>query len=258
MLSEMIIVSGMVAETPAGATGRALLDELPPPLPAERIVSLNSPKGDLHTHRTATWNGWAFDVPPGVFLPGATSRMVYDRVLDGRIEVRGRRYLAMGCGIGAEVVAAAARGAVCAYAADVHEPSVRVALEHVRRFAPETATEVVPAVGDLLDGLPAGAVVDVVTFNPPAVSRPVSDDPDVVRNVCAGSELLRRFFVGIAERGVLAPAGEIYVIASTTADLRAVAGHGLDAGFTVEVAHHHDWQDGVLTYLLRFTPEQPR
>jgi release factor glutamine methyltransferase len=128
----------------------------------------------------------------------------------------------------------------------------------VRRFAPEAATEVVPAVGDLLDGLPDEAAVDVVTFNPPAVSRPVSDDPDVVRNVCAGSELLRRFFVGIAERGVLAPAGEIYVIASTTADLRAIAGHGLDAGFTVEVAHHHDWQDGVLTYLLRFTPEQPR
>lgn len=248
----------MNAETAHQPTGRALLDVLPPPLPAERIVTLNRPRGDLDTHRTCTWNGWTFDVPPGVFLSGATSRMIYDRVLDGRIEVRGRRYLALGCGIGAEAVAAAVRGAATVHAADVHAPSVDVALEHVRRLVPDAATEVVPAPGDLLAGLPEGAVVDVVTFNPPAVSQPVSDDPDVVRNVCTGSDLLGRLFAQLAERDVLAADGEVFVIASTTADLRAIVRHGLDAGFAAEVAHHHDWQDGVHTYLLRFTPEARR
>lgn len=248
----------MNAEPAAATADRRLVDELPPPLPAEQIVSLNRPRAGLDTHRTCMWNEWTFDVPPGVFMPGATSRMVYDRVLDGRIDVRGRRYLAMGCGIGAEAVAAVVAGAAQVYAADVHEPSVRATLDHVRRLVPEAATEVVPAAGDLLGGLPEGALVDVVTFNPPAVSQPVSDDPDIVRNVCTGSELLRRLFAQLAEREVLAPSGEVFVIASNTADLRAIAGHGLDAGFTAEIAHRHDWQDGVLTYLLRFAPEARR
>jgi len=80
--------------------GQALLEQLPPPLPADRIIALNQPKADLHTTRSYEWNGWTFDVPPGVFIPGWTSRLVHERVLDGRIETRGLRYAAMGVGLG--------------------------------------------------------------------------------------------------------------------------------------------------------------
>ncbi|WP_130289143.1 methyltransferase [Pseudonocardia sediminis] len=225
---------------------------LPPPLPAERIVELNRPKGDLHTTRSYTWNGWDLEVPPGVFRPGLTSAMIFDRVLSGEIEVRGRRYLAMGCGLGVEVAAAAARGAADVYAVDVHPASVETAVANARRLAPGE-TRVHAVVADVLDGFPVDAQVDVVTFNPPAVSRPVSDDPDVVRNVCAGAPLLERFFAQIAERDVLAPGAEVYVIASNTADLQTIVSHAVTHGFSPEVALRHDWNDGVLTYLFRFT-----
>lgn len=178
----------VMSETERPPPSAAVLDELPPPLPAERIVALNAPKGDLHTVRGYEWNGWTFEVPPGVFRPGLTSAMIFDRVLDGRIEVRDRRYLAMGTGLGVEAVAAGTRGAARVWACDVHPASVEAADAAYRRLVGDgSATVFVPVVADLLDGFPDGAGVDVVTFNPPAVSRPVSDDPDVVRNVCAGA-----------------------------------------------------------------------
>ncbi|MCF2437045.1 hypothetical protein LV779_35095 [Streptomyces thinghirensis] len=34
------------------AIGQALLEQLPPPLPADRIIALNQPKADLHTTRS--------------------------------------------------------------------------------------------------------------------------------------------------------------------------------------------------------------
>lgn len=52
---------------------------------------------------------------------------------------------------------------------------------------------------------------------------------------------------------MLAPGAEVFVIASNTADLRAIVAHAHEHGFDHEVFHHHDWRDGVLTYLFRFT-----
>ncbi|TDQ54274.1 methyltransferase [Actinorugispora endophytica] len=233
-----------------------LVDLLPPPLPAEQIIALNRPKADLGTPRSYTWNGWDFDVPPGVFLPGATSRMIHQRVLDGGIEVRGLRYVAMGAGLGVEAVAAGLRGAREVYAVDVHPESVATARRHYERLVgdrPGTAFHAV--VADVFDGFPEGARADVVTFNPPAVSQTVSDDPDVVRNVCAGAPVLEAFFAQIAERDLLAPGGQVFVIASNTADLRRIVESAVGHGFTPEVHHRHDWEDGVLTYLFRLRRE---
>ncbi|BBG00539.1 MULTISPECIES: methyltransferase [Pseudonocardia] len=231
--------------------------ELPPPLPATRIAELNRPDGTLHTTRSHSWNGLELDVPPGVFKPGLTSAMIADRVLSGEIETRGRRYLAMGCGLGIEVVAAGLRGATHTWAVDVHPASVETAVRQHRRFAGgEACTGVV---ADLLDGVPEGIGVDVVTFNPPAVSVPVADDPDVVRNVCQGVPLLQRFFAQLAGRDVLAPGAEVFVIASNTADLPGLVDAAERSGFAAELALRHDWGDGVLTHLFRFTrPGAPR
>ncbi|WBB80702.1 methyltransferase [Micromonospora sp. WMMD882] len=235
-------------------TGPSLLDELPPPLPAEQIIALNQPRADLRSERRHEWNGWVFDVPPGVFLPGGTSRMIHDRLLDGRIPVAGRRYAAMGVGLGVEAVAAAHAGAAEIYAVDVHPESVAAARRHHARLAAQTTGRFVPVVADLFDGFPDGVELDVVTFNPPAVSQTVSADPDVVRNVCVGAPLLARFFRQLVERDLLAPDGEVFLVASNTADLRTIIRHALDAGLTPAVEHVHDWQDGVLTYLFRIRP----
>lgn len=229
-----------------------LIDQLPPPLPAERIIALNQPKKDLHSSRTYEWNGWTFEVPPGVFLPGATSRMIHDRLLDGTIDVHGRRYAAMGVGLGIETVAAGLREAREIYAIDVHPESVDATRRNYERIVGRSdATRFVPVVSDLFDDLPTGVRFDVVTFNPPAVSQTVSDDPDIVRNVCVGTPLLATFFAQLAQRELLAPGGEVFLILSNTAELRTIVGHAVDSGLTPEVRHLHDWRDGVVTYLFR-------
>ncbi|GLU45655.1 methyltransferase [Nocardiopsis ansamitocini] len=230
----------------------SLVAQLPLPLPAAQVVALNKPKADLGTHRSYAWNGWDFDVPPGVFLPGATSRMIHQRILDDDIDVRGRRYAAMGVGLGVETVVAGLRGAREVYAIDVHPDSVAAAADNYARLVGEPAkTAFVPVVADVFDGFPAGVQLDVITFNPPAVSQPVSDDPDIVRNVCAGAPVTEAFFTQIAARDLLAPGGEVFLIASNTAELRRIIGHALDTGFTADIHHRHDWGDGVLTYLFR-------
>ncbi|GHC82308.1 hypothetical protein GCM10007079_23140 [Nocardiopsis terrae] len=230
--------------------------QLPPPLPPEQIIGLNQPGADLHTLRGYTWNGWEFEVPPGVFLPGATSRMIHQRILDDDIDVRERVYAAMGAGLGVEAVVAGLRGAERVLAVDVHPASVAAAEHNYHRLVgPGGGSEFVPLVSDLFAGLPEGTRLDTVTFNPPAVSQPVSDDPDIVRNVCAGRPVTDAFFTQLAERDLLAPGGEVYFIASNTADLRQIIGHAADCGFTAHVHHLHDWDDGVLTYLFRLTRE---
>lgn len=228
------------------------LAQLPPPLPAAQIIALNRPKADLHTTRSYEWNGWAFDVPPGVFLPGATSRMIHERLLSGAIDVHGRRYAAMGAGLGVEAVVAGLRGAAGIHAADIHPESVAAAAHNYGRIVGAPAGTVFnPIVSDLFAGFGDGALLDVVTFNPPAVSQQVSEDPDVVRNVCLGAPLLADFFAQLAERELLAPGGEVFLVVSNTADLPAIIGRAADAGFTAEIHHFHDWRDGVLTYIFR-------
>lgn len=252
----MIIICIMPERVAASTWGRSLIDTLPGPLPAERIRDLNRPTSDVHTSRTYEWAGRTFHAPPGVFLPGQTSRMIFDRIGDGSIPVAGRRYVAMGAGLGVEAVAAGHAGAREIYAVDVHPGSVAATDEQFQRHVgtPPTTT-FVPVLADVFDGFPTGTQIDVITFNPPAVHVPVSTDPDVVRNVCEGAPLLQRFFAQLSMWELLAPGGEVFLVASTTADLRTIVGHGLDHGFIPEVRAVHDWQDGVVTHLFRFVRE---
>jgi hypothetical protein len=115
----------------------ALHESLPHTLPADEILAVNKPKPDLHTHRMYSYNGWSFELPPGVFMPGETSRMVHDRLLDSTIPVAGRTYVAMGAGLGVEAVAAGIRGAREIYAIDVDADSVKAMAEHYDRIVGE-------------------------------------------------------------------------------------------------------------------------
>ncbi|MEV6716213.1 methyltransferase [Lentzea sp. NPDC051208] len=231
--------------------------DLPPVLPADHVIAINQPKADLHTYRDYSWNGMAFGLPPGVFHPGETSRMLHQRLLDGDIETRDRVYAAMGVGVGVEAVAAGLRGAHTVYALDVHPASVQATTEHYRTHVGDSSdSRFVPLVSDLFDAVPQDARLDVVTFNPPAVSQKVSDDPDIVRNVCAGAPLVITFFDQLADRDLLTEDGEVFLILSNTADLRVIIGHAAERGFTTQVHHRHDWYDGVITFLFRLTKEK--
>ncbi|GAA1530676.1 hypothetical protein GCM10009730_44910 [Streptomyces albidochromogenes] len=232
---------------------RALLESLPDTLPEDEILAINSATSDIHTTRTYDYNGWAFTLPPGVFRPGDTSRIVHDRLLDGTIPVKGRSYAAMGVGLGVEAVIAGTLGAREIYAADVHPDSVATAAEHYGRIVgdrPDTVFR--PLVSNLFEEFADSARLDVITFNPPAVSTRTSDDPTVVRNVCVGAGVVTRFFDQIVTRGLLAPQGEIHLIVSNTAELKRIVGYGMDAGFRPEILHRQTWEgDDCQAYLFK-------
>ncbi|AXE24112.1 methyltransferase [Streptomyces globosus] len=233
---------------------RALLDSLPDTLSRDEILAINSgSKSDIHTERAYAYNGWTFTLPPGVFKPGDTSRIVHDRLLDGTIPVKGRAYAAMGVGLGVEAVIAGTLGAREVYAVDVHPDSVATAAAHYGRIVGDrTDTVFRPLVSNLFEEFPDSARLDVITFNPPAVSARTSDDPTVVRNVCVGAEIVLRFFDQIATRDLLAPDGEIYLIVSNTAELKRIVGHGIDAGFRPAVLHRQTWEgDDCQAYLFK-------
>ncbi len=239
-------------------TGWELHDQLPQTLSPVEIRAVNDAPGhDLHQHRTYRWNGWEFDLPPGVFRPGGTSRLVHARLLDGTVAVRGLRYAAMGAGLGVEAVVAGVRGARAVYALDVHPESVRTAERHYARIVGEQPP-LHPLVTDVWEGFPDGEQVDVVTFNPPAIELPLSTDPDVARNLCVGRDIAARFFAQLVERDLLAPGGVVHLVLSNTAPLREVVALALHAGFDARVVHVEDWPgDDVLTHLFALTRPGP-
>lgn len=232
---------------------RALLDELPDTLPRDEILALNSSSSDIHTQRAYTYNGWSFELPPGVFRPGDTSRIIHDRMLDGTIALAGRSYAAIGVGLGVEAVIAGVMDAREIWAADIHPDSVAATRACYERLVPHRPdTTLRPLVSHLFEEFPDSARLDVITFNPPAVSTRTSDDPTVIRNVCVGIEIVRRFFDQIEDRDLLAPGGEVYLIVSNTSELKNIVAHAIDAGFTPEVVHRQTWEgDNCQAYLFR-------
>ena len=241
---------------PGTATGWDLHARLPATLPVEEIRAINQPSRAIHEHRTYRWNGWDFDLPPGVFHPGDTSRLVHARLLDGTLPVTGLRYAAMGAGLGVEAVVAGVRDAAVVYALDVDPESVRTAARHYERIVGATGPQLVPLVTDLWEGFPPGQRLDVVTFNPPAIESPLSDDPAIVRNLCLGRDIAARFFSQLVERDLLAPSAVVYLILSNTAPLRDIVAIALEAGFDAEVLHVEDWEgDNVQTYLFALRRE---
>ncbi|APU14968.1 MULTISPECIES: methyltransferase [Actinoalloteichus] len=234
------------------------LARLPATLSRAEILEVNKAKSDVHTWRRHEYNGWAFDVPPGVFLPGGTSRVLHDRLLDGTIALADRSYAAMGAGLGVEAVIAGMRGAREVVVLDVHADSVRVAAEHYARLAaPESASEFEALTSDLFDAVAPGTRFDVVTFNPPAVSLRTSEVPDVVRNVCVGRTIVDRFVDQLVDRDLLAVGGSAFLLLSNTADLRGAIDYALRRGLLVETVHVQTWGDAVLTYLFRLSGVRP-
>ncbi|MFP4437400.1 MAG: methyltransferase [Chloroflexaceae bacterium] len=238
-----------------------LYQRLPETLPAAESVAANATKCNLHTWRVYSYNGWTFDVPPGILVPGGTSRVVHDRLWDNHIVVADRTYAVMGVGLGVEVLIATVRGARTIYALDIHARSVHTTAAYYERFIGQRADcRFIPLVSDLFQQLPEQTQLDVITFNPPAVAVPVSDDPNVIRNVCVGTEIMLRFLGEIAERDLLNPTGELFVTLSNTAELRKIIAYAVLVGFWPEVVHIQTYAppyQAIQTFLFRMTRPGP-
>ena len=192
-------------------------------------------------------------------MPGATSRIVHDRILDGTIPVAGKCYAGVGVGLGVEAILAGTCGSREVFAMDVHPDSVQAAATHYHRLVGKRAgTKFHALVSDLFEKIPDSTRVDVVTFNPPAINERITNDSDMARNLCMGTDIVTRFFRQIAERDLLATDGNVFLVISNTAELRKIVGHALGLGFSPEIVHVQTWDgENVRTYLFKFQRSQP-
>jgi release factor glutamine methyltransferase len=243
----------MKAARGEAVTGWELHASLPPTVSLEEILATNDVSSTVSTLRVYCWNGWEFELPPGVFRPGATSRLLHDRLLDGTLQIAGKRFASMGVGVGIEAVVAGLQGAEQVFGLDIHPSSVRTAERYYGQIVGGSGPPFVGLVSDLWRALPAGVRFDVIAFNPPFIDVSLSDNPDVIRNLCRGFKLARRFFDEIQARSLLLPGGVVYMTVSNTAPLRDVVALALERGLHAEALLEEDWPgDSIKTYLFAF------
>jgi len=227
------------------------IQTLPATLARDEILTVNASglSPEIHSTRPYEWRGISLVVPPGVFRPGPTARLIHDRLMDGLLPVSGKRYAAMGVGLGVEAVAAGMRGAGLVLGVDIHSRSVEVAQANFDFLVGTGAFRGV--VSDLWENVEISEQLDVVTFNPPFIDTPLSSDPDLARNMCQGFRLAIRFFEQMRQKSVLARGGVIYVVLSNTAPLRDFVGLAISSGYRVEALHEQGWQgERVRTFLF--------
>ena len=243
----------MKAGSGQAATGWRLHASLPPTVSLEAILATNDVSPTVSTLRAYPWNGWEFDLPPGVFRPGATSRLLHDRLLDGSLPVAGKRFASMGVGAGIEAIVAGLQGAEQVFGLDIHPSSVRTSERYYGQIVGGSGPPFVGLVSDLWRALPAGVRFEVIAFNPPFIDVSLSDNPHVIRNLCCGSDLARRFFDEVQARSLLLPGGVVYMTVSNTAPLRDVVALALESDLDAEVLYEEDWPgDSIKTYLFAF------
>jgi len=208
--------------------------QLPSVLPKEIIKDINKDNHDIFCSRVYKYNDWVFEVPPYVFEPSSTSKFIFDAIQSREIDLSNKKYLVMGVGAGIEPVIAASMGVKEIIAIDIHPESVMATEKSYYSIHERATTELInlhTLVSDLFNNLDTSTKVDVITFNPPAVSTHLSEDKDITRNTSIGASILQRFFEQIKEKDVLSHHGKIYIILSNTSELHKIISYALINGF---------------------------
>jgi len=236
---------------------KKLIASLPPILADEEIVKVCAESASRSKGiRIYEYNGMSFEVPEHVHVPGATSRTIHDKLADDSIELRDKRYIVMGVGCGVEPVIAATKRARVVYAVDIDEASTRATIGNFAKLAgDDPSTELHTFVSDLLSALPNNIGADVITFNPPTIHVPLSDDPDVLRTVCSGPDVMTRLFLETRAKAALAADGQIIITVSNSSDLRGIVTSGVEHGFNPSILARHSWPapyDKIRTHVFCF------
>lgn len=223
------------------AEEQAILAQLPVTLAADTIRELNAPNTLSQTQRHYSYEGHSYLIPPGVFLPGETSKLIHNRIVNGDIPVRGKDVCVVGCGAGIEGVLLHAAGARTICLADLDPVSVQAARENFALCVPGASISPIFLTSDLFSNFSHATKWDVILFNPPAVSVPVSDDTNVIRNTSVGTSIVLSFAEQILSKSLLKENGSAFCILSNTAELRRIYVELVCRGFSVSIFHSQGW-----------------
>jgi release factor glutamine methyltransferase len=132
------------------------------------IESLAQPLYRIYSNSLRTWEyeGLNVLVMPGIFHPGwfITSRMLLDRL--SRTELKGRRFLELGCGTGTQACLAAKKGAI-SYASDV----TGLACKNATLNAERNGLKVGVFQSDIFDQMDGADPFHTIFVNPPFIAQ---------------------------------------------------------------------------------------
>jgi release factor glutamine methyltransferase len=169
--------------------------------------------------------GLRITVPPSVFHPRffRTTRFLGE-YLQG-VELKGRKFLEMGCGSGILSLLAARKGATVT-AADINPEAV--AATHANAAANRLAECVAAVESDLFSGLAMNGGFDVILWNPPFYPVDPTDHASHAWNAGAGYGVLARFARSVKD--FLRPGGKLIMQVSTEIDQESVLALFEEAG----------------------------
>jgi release factor glutamine methyltransferase len=159
--------------------------------------------------------GFRFVVPPTVFHPSLFKTGEYFAGFIGGLDLRGRNVADIGTGSGILSLAAARAGANRVVALDINPNAARAANQnaHINGLG----DRVVGVCSNLMSGLAARPLFDVIVSNPPYFPGEPRDLADRAWHSGPSHRDIVELFIQARQR--LAPSGRIYVLFSTRVDL---------------------------------------
>jgi release factor glutamine methyltransferase len=211
-----------------------LYRSLPETLSKEEILKANSKKHDISFEREYFFDDMKFVIPPNVFEPGGTSENIFRKIQSGEIDIENKVIAVMGCGAGVEAVLIAKKNPKAIYAFDIDEGSIKATRTNFDKYITDKGL-LREYTSDLFDELEENIKSDLILFNPPAVSVPISENLDVIRNTSIGTTIVTRFFDVIKNRNLLSNNGEVIITFSNTAELKKIISYALRLGFVPQI-----------------------
>lgn len=195
---------------------------MPETLLPREILKYNKTKVKNNKETEYIYRSLHFLIPLGVFLPSGASEIIFDYLYNDGINIEGINYLIMGYGAGVEAVIAAFKNANTIYAIDINPISVETTKHNYNKIASgKTKSKFYSIASNLFNFVinDSKTKFDLMTFNPPAVSIKISDNKDVIRNTCIGTDVVNNFFFQIKEKQILSSDGKILIVLSNTSEL---------------------------------------
>jgi release factor glutamine methyltransferase len=177
--------------------------------------------------RNAQAAGFRFVVRPTVFHPRFFLTSEYFAGFIDRLDLKGKTVAEVGTGSGILSLAAARAGAARVVAVDINPNAALSAADNAKLNG--LAEKVFPVCSNLLSGIAARPLFDVIISSPPSFTGEPRDVADRAWHAGPGYRDIAALFAQARER--LKPGGRVYLLLSSDSDLGLLGRLIAEAGF---------------------------
>lgn len=185
----------------------------------------------IKSTRTTHLRGFTLVIKPTVFHPAFFFSSAYLSGFIESLDLRGQRFLELGCGSGIVSLTAYKKKAdvTCS---DINPVAVDCTLINFEKNFGPTSGQFQCLLSDLFENLPASAY-DVITINPPYFFEEIKNEEQWAWNCGRNGEYFKKLFSGLSD--YLHEQTAIYMILADNCDLERIFKLAADCGFSFTV-----------------------